>query len=201
MLSHVKGAVARVEDQEVVVEVGGLGFSVLVPNAAVFQKGAAVELQLYMHWNQDQGPTLYGFGSPLEKKIFLLIISCSGIGPKIALAVLHQLTPAAFVQAIMTSNLDALSSVSGIGRKKAEQLLVQLRHKVGPLSEAVEQFVESADTVRWKDVADALGSLNYSRQEVTRAMQFLHESHAGKQAPFDELFRHALSYLAKRTSI
>lgn len=201
MLSYLKGMVARVEEQEVVVEVGGFAWAVLVPNAAVFQKGAAVELQTYLHWNQEQGPTLYGFSSQLEKRIFLLIISCSGIGPKIGLAVLHQLTPAVFVQAITTSNLDVLSSVNGIGRKKAEQILVQLRHKIGPLSEAVEQFVESAETVRWKDVSDALGSLNYSRQEVTRAMQFLHEHNAGKQAPFDELFRQALSYLAKRTTL
>jgi Holliday junction DNA helicase RuvA len=197
MLSHLKGTIARVEEQEVVIESAGLGFSILVPNASIFQKGSQVELQIYMHWNQDQGPSLFGFSSLLEKKIFLLVISCSGIGPKIALALLHHMTPAAFVQAISTGNLDALSSVSGIGRKKAEQLVVQLRHKIEPLTEAVEEFVESADTLRWKDVSDALGSLNYSRQEVTRAMQYLHEKHAGNQVPFNELLRHALSYLAR----
>ncbi len=198
MLNHVKGTITKVEEQGVVVEVAGIGFSVLVPNAAVFQKGAQTELNIYMHWNQEQGPSLYGFSSLLEKKVFLLIISCSGIGPKIALALLHQMTPTAFVQAITTGNLDALSSVSGIGPKKAEQLMVQLRHKVSQLSTMMDESVESVDAVRWKDVADALGSLNYSRQEVSRAMQFLHETQAGKPAPFDELFRHALSFLAKR---
>ncbi len=201
MLNHLKGTITKVEEQGVIVEVAGMGFSILVPNAAVFQKGTQAELNVYMHWNQEQGPTLFGFSSVLEKKIFLLIISCSGIGPRIALALLHQLTPTAFVQAITTSNLNALSGVSGIGPKKAEQLLIQLRHKVGSLSAMMDEFVESAETVRWKDVADALGSLNYSRQEVSRAMQYLHENHAGKTAPFDELFRHALSFLAKRTNL
>lgn len=198
MIHHIKGTIARVEEQTIIIETAGMGFSVQVPNAAVFQKGAQTELNVYMHWNQEQGPTLFGFSSALEKKVFLLIISCSGIGPKIALALLHQMTPTAFVHAITTNNLDALSSVSGIGPKKAEQLLVQLRHKVTALSEAMEDHVDSPDAVRWKDVADALGSLNYSRQEVSRTMQYLHENHSGKPVPFDELFRHALSFLAKR---
>jgi Holliday junction DNA helicase RuvA len=199
MLHYVRGKVAHTEEQEVVVEVSGIGLSVLVPNAILFQKNSLIELQLYMHWNQEQGPTLFGFSSLLEKKVFLLIISCSGIGPKIALALLAQMRPSDFVQAITTSNLDALSSVSGIGRKKAEQIIVQLRHKIGPLTESLDEFVESADTLRFKDVADALASLSYSRQEITRAMQYLQEQQGGK--PFDELFRHALSFLAKRKQL
>ena len=90
-------------------------------------------MQTYMHWNQDNGPTLYGFNSILEKTVFLLIISCSGIGPKIGLAVLHHLEPATFVQAIIEENIKVLSSISGIGAKKAEQICVALKHKVAKL--------------------------------------------------------------------
>lgn len=197
MLSHIKGTISRVEEQGIVLEVAGFGFIILVPNAALFKQGSQVELQLYLHWHQDQGPVLFGFSSTLEKKLFLLIIGCSGIGPKIALALLQHMTPAAFVHAITTGDLDALSSVSGIGRKKAEQLLVQLRHKVEQLSEAVESFTGSRDAVRWKDVSDALDSLNYSRSEVVRAMQYLHEHYTDKQIAFNELLRSALSYLSK----
>lgn len=127
-----------------------------------------------------------------------MIISCSGIGPKIAVALLNQLAPTTFIKAIANNDISTLSSVNGIGPKKAEHMLVQLRHKITPLLESGLDVKDMGDAGRWKDVSDALGSLNYSRQEVARSMHYLQEQFAGKQASFDELLRHSLSFLSKK---
>lgn len=198
MLNYVKGQITDVYDQNIIVEVGGLGLSFQVPSSAAYKKSSSIELHTYMHWNQEQGPSLFGFSSLAEKRVFLLVIGCSGIGPKIALAVLNQLTPAAFVQAVTSQDLQALSSVSGIGPKKAEQLLVQLRHKVAGLLESGVDLSVSGDLIHLKDLSQALSSLNYSRQEITRAVQHVSQEYTGKQASFDELLRQSLSFLAKR---
>ena len=74
MLGQIKGVVIGLEGQSLLVEAGSLGFLVAVADGTFFQKGAPVELQVHVHWNQENGPTLYGFRTAMEKKIFLLII-------------------------------------------------------------------------------------------------------------------------------
>jgi Holliday junction DNA helicase RuvA len=197
MLSQIKGTVIDAYGQGLVVEVGGLGFSVTVVDTAFFPKGSSVELQSYLHWNQENGPTLYGFKTSVEKKIFLLVIGCSGIGPKIGLAVLAHFSPAAFIKVISTNDLAALSSVSGIGPKKAEQMLLQLRHKVAHLVDEGVVLEDSVDMSKWKNISDALNSLNYSKPEVLKAMHHLQDQPNSGQATFDELLRSALAFLSK----
>lgn len=198
MFNMIKGTVIEAQDNELTVDVGGIGFAVCVVQPMHFAQGAMVQLYTYLHWNQEQGPCMYGFSSITEKKLFLMIISCSGIGPKIALALLNQLAPGTFIKAIANNDVATLSSVNGIGPKKAEHMLVQLRHKITPLLEAGLDTKDLGDAGRWKDVSDALSSLNYSRQEVAKSMHYLQEQFAGKQASFDELLRHSLSYLSKK---
>ncbi len=153
-----------------------------------------------MHWNQEQGPSLFGFLSELEKTVFLLIISCSGIGPKIALAALGELTPAQFLQAIQEGNTKALSSVSGIGAKKAEQMILNLKDKVTKLIQTQGIIGTSDETnalAQWSNVTQVLQSLNYSKGEIEAAMRYIGKECAGRSLPFDELLRKALSFLSK----
>lgn len=197
MIDHIIGQIETADKHFLVVTVANLGFTLQVPNPLAFQVGKTCTIPTYLHWHPENGPALYGFSSSVERKLFLLIINCSGIGPKIALALLGELTPSKFVKAISASDMGALSSVSGVGPKKAEQIVVQLRDKISSLAdEGFEGATE--DVARWKDVADALNSLNYSKPEVTRTLHHLNEQFAAKKTSFDELLRHALSYLAKR---
>jgi len=197
MIDHIVGQVETIDKHFLVIKVLNIGLSLQVPNPLAFQVGKTCAIPAYMHWHPENGPALYGFSSAVERKLFLLIINCSGIGPKIALALLGELTPSKFIKAIASNDMSALSSVSGVGPKKAEQIIVQLRDKVAALGdEGFEGATE--DVARWKDVADALGSLNYSKPEVTRTIHYLNEHYAAKKTSFDELLRHALSYLAKR---
>ena len=201
MFSYVRGIVKGVVENQLTVDVHGVGFCLLVPNPEIFQKEKEATIAVHMQWNQEQGPTLYGFANEYEKAVFLLVVSCSGIGPKIALLVLQNLSPVTFLRAIQTADIKILSSISGIGPKKAEQLIMQLKHKVTALVDRGWSEGNSDDTIaleQWKNISQVLLSLNYSRQEVDQALSHIAQEGQGADVSFDVLMRKALSFLAKR---
>ena len=201
MFSYIHGIVKELQGQQLTVDVQGVGFCLSVANPELFPKGKPATVVVYMQWNQEQGPTLYGFYSEFEKAVFLLIIGCSGIGPKIALLILQKLSPAVFLRAIQTADMQALGSISGIGPKKAEQLIVQLKHKVAALIESGLSDTQGADTQsleQWKNISQVLHSLNYSRTEIDQALSHLSQEGLGIEISFDVAMRKALSFLAKR---
>lgn len=199
MIDSISGKVTAQNESHITVSVGPLGFCVSIPSTMHVAIGQEVDLFLYMHWNQEQGPSLYGFATELDKTVFLLITSCSGVGPKIAMAALAQLGGAAFVQAVQQADDKTLSKISGIGAKKAEQMVVQLKHKVAKLLKSGVQFEGAEHISDIHNVSEVLHSLNYSRNEIDAAMKWLQGQNKGTQVPFDKLVRQALSFLAKRT--
>jgi len=199
MIVHIAGTVKMIMDQALVVEMGGIGLQVAVPQESLFQVGATVQLHAYMHWNQENGPSLFGFASELEKAVFLMIIDCSGIGPKIGLAALGSLGAERFIEIIQSGDERGLSKVSGIGPKKAEHMIVHLKHKVGKILEKGLKVSSSASITHWQNIQEVLESLNYSRSEISVTMRHLRESTTDNSVPFDGLMRKALSFLAKNT--
>lgn len=197
MINLLKGTVAHKTDNYITILTNSLGFAVHVPHPDTYILGSSVTVTIYMHWNQEQGPSLFGFANESEKKIFELIISCSGIGPRIGLAILSAMSPAEFVTAIQNGNETALSSVNGIGSKKAEQIIVSLKHKVAKLALEPDFKHDSSGSSR-QQVAEVLKSLNYSKTEIHAAMNYLQEQAASEPSTFDTLMRKALSYLAKK---
>jgi len=201
MLDFIKGSIKSVYDDSIAVDVGAIAFRVAVPFASSHEKGKNAELHLYMHWNQEQGPSLFGFSSESEKEVFLLVISCSGVGPRLGMAVLEDLGAQAFLDAVIEENDRALSKVSGIGPKKAEQMIVHLKHKVAKLIKSGMVVQSSGKVSRIQEVSDVLKSLNYSRSEISAAMNHLGKAYSSKDLPFDKLIRHALSFLSKKRAI
>ncbi len=197
MIDYLTGSVKEVNEQSVTVDIGNIGIAIQVASGFLFQVGKKVTIHVYIHWNQEQGPTIFGFSSVLDRQVFLLIISCTGIGPKIALAVLHDLSAKKFLQAVQTGNDTILNSVSGIGTKKAEQIIVYLKHKVAQLIARGIDLDDAQDLKQWYEISLALESLNYSRTEVSRAMNHLKKSYGQTTISFDQLLRQALSFLAK----
>jgi holliday junction DNA helicase RuvA len=199
MFSYLNGIVKDRSDQVITLDVGTFAFEIKVPNSSVFSQEKENKIYTHMHWNAEQGPSLYGFATQLEKTVFLLITSCSGIGPKIGLAALNDLGAESFLQAVQTGNEKALSKVSGIGGKKAEQMIVQLKHKVAKLIKSGIELGGAQHIAHWNTVADALESLNYSRSEINRAMSQLQKDYADNtNASFDQLMRQALAVLTKQ---
>jgi holliday junction DNA helicase RuvA len=197
MIDRISGVIQAVHKESVIVQVGPVGLRVFVPEPARLHVDQAIDLQAYMHWNQENGPSLFGFESDLDKEVFLLIIECSGIGPKIGLAVLRDLGAERFLEAIQANDDRTLCAVDGLGPKKIEQVIVQLRRKVAKLLESGIKLQGSKKLADWQNISNVLTSLNYSRTEIANAMKYLGEHYADETMPFDGLLRHALSFLAK----
>lgn len=199
MIDVLQGKIITITEQRITVMTQGLGYSIFVPNSSHYRVDQEVQILIYVHWNQEQGPSLYGFLSEPERTVFTLMLDCSGIGPKIALAVLADLGPERFIAAVHTGSEKELSSVSGIGAKKAEHMIVHLRHKVAKLVKSGMQLGASeAKVMQWQEVIQVLESLNYSKPEINSAIKYLREIYAEQQQPFDQLIRCALSFLAKK---
>ncbi len=197
MIHALTGTIIAHKKQSVSLSIGPIGVDCLVPDESIFPIGTQKTIQVHLHWNQEQGPSLYGFATQVDKTIFLLATSCSGVGPRIGLAILCDLGGSGFIEAVQTGNEKLLSQVNGIGVKKAEQMIVQLKHKV-------QQMIDTGITPIGKDqthfqtVSEALRALNYSRPEVTQALEFVRNKNTDSSSSFDQLMRQALSYLSKQ---
>lgn len=198
MISTLSGTITAYEPGLIVVQAHNIGFAVSTPTTVACTLNGSIQLHMYMHWSQEQGPTLYGFQNELDKQVFLLIIGCSGIGPKLGLAALSHMSAASFIRAVQQADCSALSSVSGIGEKKAEQIVVQLKHKVEKLIKSGLIVDEHEDISDIHNVTQVLTSLNYSRAEISSALGWLQEQNKGTTVAFDKLVRQALSFLAKK---
>lgn len=175
MIGYLKGNLIRAEDGAVLLETGGVGFEVLCSAAAFAEilKNGGGEVYVYTAVKED-GISLYGFISPEEKKIFLQLISVSGVGPKMGIAVLSSLSATELRFKIASGDVKGLSSVKGLGRKTAERIVLELQDKIGapnagasaPLSENV--LVDAAED---EDAVLALMSLGFSKAESAGAVR------------------------------
>ncbi len=197
MLDYVTGKVKEVRDKTITIDISGFGVALLVPKPEAFVKDIDVTLYAHLHWNQEKGPALFGFEKELDRMVFLMLIGCSKIGPSIALTILSKFSAGQFLEIIAAQNEKQLSSINGIGAKKAEHIIVQLKHKVQKLLASGEIKAETQESfVQWQNVSDVLTSLNYSKQEVSKAMLYLTEKYSGQNYNLDTLIRSALTYLS-----
>lgn len=199
MIYSLKGMVIALEQALLVIDVQGVGYGVQVVHPEIYSLQQPVTLLTFVHWNQENGPQLFGFSSAFERQTFMILVGCSGIGPKMALGILSQISPADLVSSVLVGDVKTLSSLKGVGPKKAESLILQLQDKVKKLEshqEAAAPGEQSALLLNLKNVSEVLASLSYSRTEVSQALDHL-KSQATAASSFDELVRKALGFLAK----
>jgi Holliday junction DNA helicase RuvA len=197
MINYLVGKIKEVKEKSITLLVNGIGFDLNVAHTKNLQKNKEIELYTYLHWNQEKGPTIFGFQEEIEKTVFLLIIECPKVGPSIAMKILSHINAGEFLEIISSQNDKALSKVNGIGTKKAEQIIVNLKNKVSQLLTSGKLPAQSQqDFTMWQNVSDVLVSLNYSKPEITQAMQHLTQKHSGQNTPLDQLIRSALSFLS-----
>ncbi len=199
MIERIEGTVATVGDSRLTLMVNGVGYSLSVPDTVGINQGASASLFTYMHWNQEKGPSLYGFADELDRTVFLMIIDCPKIGPSIALKILSNATASQFLETVASESEKNLSSINGIGPKKAEQLIAHLRHKVTKLLSSGSIHVETRQgAIAWNEVSEVLATLNYSRSEISKTLGHLTDLYAGQEAPLDQLIRAGLAFLSKQ---
>lgn len=198
MFHSISGLLIHQQDSKVVIAQGGIGFEIFCPQAKVLPLQQDTTLFIYMHWNAEQGPSLFGFQQLIEKDLFLMIIGCSGIGPKLALTILEAIAPNDFLQIVCQENASALSAIKGVGAKKAEQLILQLKDKAHKLAGQHPAIQNNTIIAAWVDLQQTLSSLNYTPAEIKQTTTILKEQTAGQSVPFDLLLRKALTLLAKK---
>lgn len=162
MISSVAGTVKSTSVNSVVVEVGGIGVLVQVPvrTAASFAYGEKVNLHTYLIVRED-ALTLYGFMDIVDRDFFELLLSVTGVGPKVAQSILSNSDASLIANAVISGNLKLLESVPGLGKKGAQRLVLELKDKVVPFASAGGQKVNSVS----HQVENALVSLGYSNKE------------------------------------
>lgn len=198
MIDYVSGNIQNINDLCITVMIQGVGLTIYSPHRSQYNINQHISLYCYMHWNSESGPSLYGFISDLERKVFLLIIEVPKIGPKIGLTLLSSLNADQVLESIHTENEKILSSVSGIGPKKANQIVMHLKNKVAKLiSSGAIKVSEKKSFAHWQNLTQALTSLGYTSSEISKTLQTLKKKSAQEEVSFDTLLRSALACLAK----
>ena len=189
MIHHVTGPVVRRGSESVVVEVGGIGLELFVSDGTARSlPGVGGEAHLRTHLAvRDDGWTLYGFATEEERNAFRLLLGVQGIGPRLALGILSGLPLASLRRAIGTNDLAALTRVSGVGKKTAQRMVVDLKEKLGlPEGDETGDFglvPAAAEVFERDDVVDALVALGYPRPSAREAVRFGRDT--GKSEPGD----------------
>src|SRR5690606_3337638 len=174
MIGSLHGKITHVTIGQVLLEVHGVGYIVYIPESRDEEIFLGKEITLFTHLAvREDSLTLYGFISEYERKIFELLISVSGVGPKIGLAILSAYTPVEIQSAISSAKPEVFSAVSGIGKKNAERIILELKGKIG-LPEGLEQVATSSSG----ELTAALSALGYSVQESVRVSQSIDASQA-----------------------
>jgi len=199
MIAHLRGRLLEKHPNRVIVDVNGVGYDVHVPLSTFYEMaetGEEIKLRIHTHVRED-ALLLYGFATPLELHIFERLISVSGIGPKLALAVLSGIEPNELVSAIRTANIARLTGIPGIGKKIAERIGLELKEKMASFlpAEIAASVVPAEGEALRIDVLSALINLGYHRPLAERAVDAAVKKSAGFS--FENVLKHALRELAK----
>ena len=207
MFYYISGKLAHLDPTFAVIDAGGVGYKLTIsgtthasmPHHLTTNEAPAVKLYTYMAVRED-GIELFGFMSEDELSSFKLLLSVSGVGPKAAISILSELTPAKLAIAICSDDKKAISRANGIGPKSAARIILELKDKLkgqtfidteGSIS--AEELTVSLPSGKKKDAEDALTVLGYSRSEASAALRTIDT----ESLEVDEIIRQALKKLMR----
>ena len=192
MFYHLNGTVTDMEPGLAVIECGGVGFGVQVTANTLSQLHRGESAKLYIcEQVREDAFELFGFGELGEKRCFEMLISVSGVGPKVAMAILSAATPEKLCMAIVSGDEKTLTAAPGVGKRLAQRIILELKDKMEKQAVGLggsSAAVPGADSqAKLADVMSALTVLGYSRSECTQAIQGLDLSR-----PLEDIIRAAL---------
>ncbi|GGB28386.1 Holliday junction branch migration protein RuvA [Virgibacillus dakarensis] len=199
MIAYIKGIVASIHEDSVIMDVQGVGYEIICANPFVFQTLLNKEAFVYTyHYVREDTQVLYGFKNQDEKSLFQKLLQVSGIGPKGALAILSSVNVGDFVAAVEREDDKFLTSFPGIGKKTARQVILDLKGKLTTMLSLEVQpttlEVIEATGKGLTDAQEALKALGYSDREIRAIMPKLRNEDTENT---DELIRKALGLLVK----
>lgn len=197
MIGRIEGQLVEITDNVVLLAVGGVGYEVEVTHGVLAAlPGRDRAVRLYTHFVvREDAQQLYGFGSRGERDLFRALIRISGVGPKLALALISSLTLAELATAVRHDDVDMLVRVPGVGRKKAERLLVELRDKLPETAVPEPAPAQASEGVAVQEAEKALVALGYRAPEAARLVAGVKGEAQGTEA----LVRAALKRVAGQT--
>lgn len=193
MIASLQGIVDAIGTDWMVVNVGGVGFKVSAPTSVLSEGGIIgreIKLFTHLHVREDE-LTLYGFAAPEDLRLFDIFLTVSGLGPKTALNMLSAMSSDQLSLAIASASVEMLTSISGIGKKTADRIILELKDKVGAFVTVTPAGRLAQENT---DVLSALTSLGYSIAEASHAISIIPSD---KKLSLEERIKLALQYLGK----
>ncbi len=176
MISHLSGTLFEKSTQSIIIQVGGVGYEVFVPLSTFYalpEKQEPVSLHIHTHVRED-ALVLFGFSTTLEKSLFLMLVSVSGIGPKLSANILSGIGSEELLRAIATGDAHRLQAIPGIGKKTAERIALELKDRAAAFSDDAKmpplETPGSLTEQRMEDTLSALINLGYSAKMAKAAI-------------------------------
>lgn len=199
MIALLTGTLAQKEIDQIIIDVGGVGYRLMIPLSTFYAlpEEGNVRLQVFTHVKED-AIHLYGFLTAAEKDMFALLLGVSGVGPRLALAILSNLPPEELRGALWDGDSRRLSSVPGIGKKTAERLILELKEKVRrlgtpPAAAHASGTAPSSASVR-EDALSALLNLGYKESQARKVLESMDVTSA---TSVEDVLKRALKVLIK----
>jgi Holliday junction DNA helicase RuvA len=202
VIAHLRGSILEKHPNRIVIDVNGVGYDIFVPLSTFYglgDAGAGIALRIHTHVRED-AIVLYGFATLLEQELFERLIGVSGIGPKVALAVLSGIEPQELIRAIERGDLARLTAIPGVGKKTSERIVLELKDRLPRAHAAVPAAGTSAAEapVLRDDVVSALVNLGYHRPLAEKAAEAaVTIVGSSSDASFERALKQALREVAK----
>jgi Holliday junction DNA helicase RuvA len=198
MIGYLRGKLFDKRPSQIVLDVNGVGYEVLIPLSTFYALGELhqdVNLLIYTHVREDT-LALYGFVTSREKQLFELLLSASGVGPSLALKILSGMSVEELLPAIHAGDLARLTTIPGVGRKTAERLVVELRDKMAAMeAPELRPASQPGRTQLDADIISALTNLGYEQRLAEKAVEDARAG--GAEASFESLLRSTLQVLSR----
>ncbi len=171
MITHIRGKLVEKNPTYAIIECNGVGYylNISLHTYSKIPDSEAVKLYTFLNIRED-AHTLFGFAEKVEREIFKLLISVSGVGPSIGRAMLSSMTPEQIQHAIASEDVATIQSVKGIGAKTAQRVIIDLRDKIVKTYDISEDSIQSNNTIK-EETLSALEVLGYSRKQVGKLVQ------------------------------
>jgi Holliday junction DNA helicase RuvA len=202
VIAHLRGSILEKHPNRIVIDVNGVGYDVFVPLSTFYglgDAGSGIALRIHTHVRED-ALVLYGFATLLEQELFERLIGVSGIGPKVALAVLSGIEPHEFLRAIELGDLARLTAIPGVGKKTSERIVLELKDRLprAQAAAAVAGAAPAAAPAMRDDVVSALVNLGYHRPLAEKSAEAaIRTIGSASDAGFERVLKQALREVAK----
>ena len=200
MLAYIKGELTQVTNEYVVIEAGGLGYKVFMPETAIEKLGNIgenVKVHTYYRVREDD-ISIFGFNTQEELRMFELLLSVSGVGAKTAVVIISTIEPSDFALAVISEDVSELVKIPGIGKKSAQRIVLELKDKLKKDAISVEADkkvnIKAQTNADVEEAMSALQVLGYNKKEIEKVFEKLDKTNLG----LEDLIKKGLAALSKK---